>query len=70
MQTGGRILRPVHLYRVGSLKSALINGIFGFTSIMFSVYFLLNNDISQFAVLFFLGLAFFVLAIKISDITK
>jgi hypothetical protein len=56
----------VQLYRVGSFKPALINGVFGFACILFSVHYLLNDDISQFSVLFLLGFAFFVLAMKIS----
>jgi len=60
-------LRPARLYRVGSFKPALINGLFGFTCMLFSVHYLLNNDFSQFSVLFILGFAFFVLAMRISS---
>jgi hypothetical protein len=57
----------VQLYRLGSTKPALINGIFGFTCIIFSVHYLLKGDVPQFSALLLLSFAFFALALRISS---
>ncbi|WP_457554803.1 hypothetical protein [Candidatus Pyrohabitans sp.] len=44
-----------------------MNGAFGFACILFSIHYLFKNDVVQSAVLFVLGIAFFVLAVRISS---